>query len=49
MGRGEEYVRVVVDIPRSVSEEQKSLLKEFDKTYVAPKAKECFFDKFKKK
>lgn len=49
MGRGEEYVRVVVDIPKSVSEEQKNLLKEFDKTYVAPKAKEGFFDKFKKK
>lgn len=49
MGKGEEYVRVVVDIPKSVSEEQKNLLKEFDKTYVAPKAKEGFFDKFKKK
>lgn len=49
MGKGEEYVRVVVDIPKSVSEEQKHLLKEFDKTYVAPKAKEGFFDKFKKK
>lgn len=49
MGRGEEYVRVVVDIPKSVSEEQKNLLKEFDKTYVAPRAKEGFFDKFKKK
>lgn len=49
MGKGEEYVRVVVDIPKSVSEEQKNLLKEFDKTYVAPKVKEGFFDKFKKK
>lgn len=49
MGRGEEYVRIVVDIPKSVSEEQKKLLKEFDKTYVAPKGKEGFFDKFKKK
>ena len=49
MGRGEEYVRIVVDIPKSVSEEQKKLLKEFDKTYVAPKGKEGFFDQFKKK
>lgn len=49
MGRGEEYVRIVVDIPKAVTEEQKKLLKEFDKTYVPPKAKEGFFDKFKKK
>lgn len=49
IGRGDEYVRVVVDIPKNISSEQKELLKEFDKTYVAPKGKEGFFDKFKKK
>lgn len=51
MSRGEEYVRIIVDVPKGLSEEQKRLLKEFDKTYVAPKnsGKEGFFDKFKKK
>lgn len=50
MGRGDEHVRVIVDIPKSVTNEQKELLKSFDKTYVAPKnTKEGFFDKFKKK
>lgn len=50
MGRGDEHVRVIVDIPKSVTDEQKQLLKSFDKTYVAPKnTKEGFFDKFKKK
>lgn len=49
MGRGEEYVRIVVDIPKTVTEEQKKLLREFDKNYVPPKSKEGFFDKFKKK
>ena len=50
MGRGDEHVRVIVDIPKTVTDEQKELLKSFDKTYVAPKnTKEGFFDKFKKK
>lgn len=50
MGRGDEHVRVIVDIPKSVTDEQKELLKSFDKTYVTPKnTKEGFFDKFKKK
>ena len=50
MGRGDEHVRVIVDIPKTVTNEQKELLKTFDKTYVAPKnTKEGFFDKFKKK
>lgn len=49
MGKGDEHVRVVVDIPKSVTSEQKELLKQFDKDYVAPKGKEGFFDKFKKK
>ena len=42
-------VHIVVDIPKSLTEEQKKLLKEFDKSYVANKGKEGFFDKFKKK
>lgn len=49
IGRGEEHVRVIVDIPKSVTDEQKELLKKFDKDYVPPKNKEGFFDKFKKK
>lgn len=49
MGRGEEYVRVIVDVPKSLNDEQKKLLREFDKNYVPPKGKEGFFDKFKKK
>lgn len=49
MGRGEEHIRIVVDIPKNINDKQKELLKEFDKDYVAPKTKEGFFDKFKKK
>lgn len=50
-GRGDEYVRIIVDIPRNLNENQKDLLKQFDKTYVPPKnsGREGFFDKFKKK
>ena len=46
MGRGDEYVRIVVDIPKSLNDEQRELLKSFDKSYVPPQS---FFDKFKKK
>lgn len=51
IGKGDEYVRIVVDIPTSLTHEQKQLLREFDKTYEPPKnpPKEGFFDKFKKK
>ncbi len=49
MGRGEEYVRIIVDIPKTVTEGQKDLLRQFDKDYTPPKVKEGFFDKFKKK
>lgn len=49
VGRGEEHIRIVVDIPKNISDKQKDLLKEFDKDYVPPKSKEGFFDKFKKK
>ena len=51
MGKGDLFVRIVVDIPTSLTNEQKDLLKQFDKSYT-PKsgsAKEGFFDKFKKK
>ena len=50
VAKGDLYVHIVVDIPKSLTEEQKHLLKEFDKTYVHNKGgKEGFFDKFKKK
>lgn len=51
MSKGEEFVRIIVDIPRGLTDEQKDLLKQFDSTYVPPKHqnKEGFFDKFKKK
>lgn len=49
LGKGEEYVRIVVDVPKSVTDEQRELLKQFDKNYIPPKNKEGFFDKFKKK
>lgn len=48
-GKGDQYVRIVVDIPKNVTSEQRELLMNFDKTYKAPKSKEGFFDKFKKK
>ncbi len=48
-GRGDQYVRIVVDIPKSVTNEQREILMNFDKSYKPPKNKEGFFDKFKKK
>lgn len=51
IGRGDEFVKIVVDIPKSLSKEQKEILMNFDKGYTPPKnnGKEGFFDKFKKK
>ena len=51
VGRGDQLVRIIVDIPKSLTHEQKELLMQFDKDYTPPKnpAKEGFFDKFKKK
>lgn len=51
IGRGDQFVKIVVDIPKELSSEQKQLLMQFDKNYVAPKnnGKEGFFDKFRKK
>ena len=48
-GRGDQYVRIVVEIPRDLSREQKQILKSFDeksseKNY---KKKRSFFDKVK--
>lgn len=50
IGKGDQFVRVIVDIPKELSNEQKELLRQFDKDYVPPKnpPKEGFFDKFKK-
>ena len=49
-GRGDEFVRIIVDIPKNLTEEQKSILRSFDENYTPkdPK-KDGFFDKFKKK
>lgn len=51
IGRGDEFVKIIVDIPKNLTEEQKNILKEFDKNYIPPKEnkKDGFFDKFKKK
>lgn len=51
IGKGDQYVRIILDVPKNLSSEQKDLLKQFDKNYVPPKHpnKEGFFDKFKKK
>lgn len=51
VGRGDQLVRIIVDVPKSLTAEQKSLLMQFDKTYTPHKGsgKESFFDKFKKK
>ncbi len=51
LGKGDEFVKIVVDIPKSLTKEQKEILMNFDKNYIPPKnsGKEGFFDKFKKK
>lgn len=50
-GKGDQYVRIVVDIPTEITSEQKAILMQFDKSYTPPKnsGKDGFFDKFKKK
>ena len=53
-GKGDQYIRIVVDIPRKLSAEQREILKKFDENYELPKSngeqkKESFFDKFKGK
>lgn len=51
IGKGDQFVRIVVDIPTNLTHEQKEILKSFDESYEPPKnpPKEGFFDKFKKK
>ena len=52
IGKGDLFVRIIVDIPKNLTHEQKTLLKQFDSGYTPPKntpGKEGFFDKFKKK
>lgn len=50
-GRGDQLVRIIVDVPKELTAEQKTLLMQFDKSYTPPKngGKEGFFDKFKRK
>ena len=49
VGKGDMFVRIIVDIPQNVTSEQAKLLREFDKDYKPPKnsGKKGFFDKFK--
>ncbi|MBQ9227712.1 MAG: molecular chaperone DnaJ [Eubacterium sp.] len=50
VGKGDMYVRIVVDIPKSLTSEQKNILRQFDASYTPPKSgnsKKNFFDKFK--
>ena len=51
VGKGDLFVRIIVDIPRNLTQEQKHLIKQFDESYTPSKSsgKEGFFDKFKKK
>lgn len=50
IAKGDLFVHIVVDIPIELTNEQKNLLKQFDKSYVPnTSGKEGFFDKFKKK
>lgn len=51
VGKGDEYVRIIVDIPKNLTHEQKEILKHFDESYEPNQKndKEGFFDKFKKK
>lgn len=48
-GKGDLFVKIVVDIPKNVTPQQKELLRKFDTTYTPPKngGKKSFFDKFK--
>ncbi len=49
VGKGDMFVKVIVDIPKELTKEQKDILMQFDKSYVPPKnqGKKGFFDKFK--
>ena len=49
VGKGDMFVKVIVDIPKELTKEQKDILMKFDESYVPPKnpGKKGFFDKFK--
>jgi len=47
-GRGDQLVRISVDVPRRLTEEQKRLLKEFECTLGEKPASKGFFDRVKK-
>ena len=49
VGRGDLFVRVIVDIPKDLTPEQREILMKFDSSYKPPKnaGKKGFFDKFK--
>jgi len=47
-GRGDQLVRISVDVPRRLTEEQKRLLKEFERTLGEKPASKGFFDRVKK-
>jgi len=49
VGKGDLFVKIVVDIPKEITKEQADILRQFDATYVPPKnpGKKGFFDKFK--
>ena len=48
-GRGDQYVRVTVEVPRNLSQKQKEILKEFDKGVEEKnyQKRKSFFDKLK--
>ena len=48
-GRGDQYVKVTVEVPRNLTEEQKKILKEFDKSCTTRnyQKRSSFFDKVK--
>ncbi len=50
VGRGDQYVKVLLEVPRNLSKESKEALKNFDKTAVASnyKQRSGFFDRLKK-
>ena len=49
VGKGDLFVRVIVDIPKDLTPEQREILMKFDSSYKPPKnaGKKGFFDKFK--
>ncbi|MBE6742445.1 MAG: molecular chaperone DnaJ [Ruminococcaceae bacterium] len=49
VGKGDMFVRIIVDIPKELTKEQKDILMQFDSSYTPPKnpPKKGFFDKFK--